>query len=955
MDRRKIRKQLAKKIELESQLVKPRELNSGGKLNELNIKPSSTKSGTATQGSDWVAEKPPKFSISATNLKIKKAHATTLSDFFSQQREQVLGIKKQQNPISSQQSQKRVVRTSVNKLPRMYSYKKNELLNQNPMNFYHRNSNAIVQHILKISENSVLYNMARNKIQSNDNYSQYNNQDESPEESIKNTKPNTSTYPHSSLRTTNQLNLLRNLTALTQQKQQVQFQDQENQFRKQQQNLQNEVNAYEQIQNEANKQGDIQNKTNKQQNTQNVSKQMNQYQDQNNLKQINSTVSENNFKFSREQSTPNIHYLPFAGRESLSQKTLRSTNSKFGDKKREEIRNPKKFYFLNSLNFKNYKYPRPLEMPYEKESEKLTRMPLYLLPQSAPSKQIEDICISKYYSEVQEIEQSIVEKQQTFLQNSQRDISEQQGKYNNEKTMVGENLHLKDLEVMKLKYLTEIQYLQKKSVSHQKKGKFKVTAKYTFSDSKSKDLNQINLRSNKIEDISDKLYRIKNKVEEQMATTKANLSRLYSDNSSLMQQNNSMQNKLQLNQTMQQLYKELVFQSDELKSNHKYTEEFRQKLEEQDEEGVEPEEYEQYNEYDEEFEYEHSQNNQEKGKNKKKKSLEMQQSIEEQPNAYIQEETEEEFQNEVSSYKNTENQIQQQISAQEDYINRFIKNNPSSALYNSQTDNQLQVPSNQYNDYKENEYQQNQFQEEEQVYEQQQQNDKRQKQMEEAQEDEEEEEEDQIKIHSLADFKNAHPLTDKDIIQKTQLGQLMMTVLIETFSVLKYNRPALRNRILLSLGLNPQDIFQSVPKEVFKLFYEILVSKTATVEQNVQFILKFFKLDDDQDELKENGNEDNQEQILKGEQTKQKSLLDKKKLVIDKDEFKRILRILTISIDEKAKQGEKSLFDYMIENLILTEVIKPNEQQVDLDQFKSILIEGKINSKDIIDLISNLQ
>ncbi|KAL4446024.1 hypothetical protein ABPG74_011016 [Tetrahymena malaccensis] len=951
MDRRKIRKQLAKKIELESQLVKPRELISSGKLNELNIKPSSTKSGTGTQGIDWVAEKPPKFSISATNLKIKKAHATTLSDFFSQQREQTLGIKKQQNPIS-QQSQKRVVRTSENKLPRMYSYKKNDLLNQNPMNFYHRNSNAIVQHILKISENSVLYNMARNKIQSNDNYSQYNNQDESPEESAKNTKPNTSTYPHSSLRNTNQLNPLRNLTALTQQKQQVQFQQQENEFSKPQQNLQNEAHINEKAQQGANTQGNNQTKTN-QQNTQNVSNEMNLYYQQNHLKQINQ--SENNSKFSREQSAPNLNYFPSAGRDSISQRTLRSTNSKFSDKKRDEIKNPKKFYFLNSLNFKNYKYPRPLEMPYEKESEKLTRMPLYLLPQSAPSKQIEDVCISKYYSEVQEIEQSIVEKQQTFLQNSQRDISEQQGQYNNnEKAIEGENHHLKDLEDMKLKYLTEIQYLQNKSVSHQKKGKFKVTAKYTFSDSKSKDLNQINLRSNKIEDISDKLYRIKSKVEEQMATTKANLSRLYSDNSSLMQQNNSVQNKLQLNQTIQQLYKELVFQSDELKSNHKYTEEFRQKLEEQDEEGVEPEEYEQYNEYDEEFDNENSQKD--IGKNKKKKSQEIQQSLEEQPDAYIQEETEEEFQNEVSSYKNTENQIQQQISAQEDYINRFIKNNPSSSIYNSQTDNQLQVPSNQYNDEEEEEYQQNQFQDDQQIYEQNQyqQSQTRQQEMEEAQEEEEEEEEDQIKIHSLADFKNAHPLTDKDIIQKTQLGQLMMTVLVETFSVLKFNRPALRNRILLSFGLNPQDIFQSVPKEVFKLFYEILVSKTATVEQNVQFILKFFKLDDDDDEPQQKENEDNQVQILKGEQMKSK-LLDNKKLVIDKDEFKRILRILTISIDEKAKHGEKSLFDYMIENLILTEVIKPNEQLVDLDQFRNILIEGKINSKDIIDLISNLQ
>lgn len=96
----------------------------------------------------------------------------------------------------------------------------------------------------------------------------------------------------------------------------------------------------------------------------------------------------------------------------------------------------------------------------------------------------------------------------------------------------------------------------------------------------------------------------------------------------------------------------------------------------------------------------------------------------------------------------------------------------------------------------------------------------------------------------------------------------MMNVLIDTFTVLKHNRPALRNRILLSLGLNPQDVFQSVTKEVFKFFYEVLISKTATLESNIKFIIKvrkfsemhslkinfiilkkqFFKLDDEEEE-----------------------------------------------------------------------------------------------------------
>lgn len=50
------------------------------------------------------------------------------------------------------------------------------------------------------------------------------------------------------------------------------------------------------------------------------------------------------------------------------------------DKMKDEIYHPRKFYFLNSIGFKNYKYPRPTEMPFEKENEKRTRMPLYLMP-----------------------------------------------------------------------------------------------------------------------------------------------------------------------------------------------------------------------------------------------------------------------------------------------------------------------------------------------------------------------------------------------------------------------------------------------------------------------------------------------------------------------------------------------------------------------------------------------
>lgn len=45
-----------------------------------------------------------------------------------------------------------------------------------------------------------------------------------------------------------------------------------------------------------------------------------------------------------------------------------------------------------------------------------------------------------------------------------------------------------------------------------------------------------------------------------------------------------------------------------------------------------------------------------------------------------------------------------------------------------------------------------------------------------------------------------------------QMGKLMVSVLIETFASLKLNRPALRNRILLALGLNPHDDHEIISK-----------------------------------------------------------------------------------------------------------------------------------------------
>ncbi len=51
----------------------------------------------------------------------------------------------------------------------------------------------------------------------------------------------------------------------------------------------------------------------------------------------------------------------------------------FFTKQKDDTNNPIKFYNLESLNYQNYKYPRPINLPFENEKiEDRNRMPLYL-------------------------------------------------------------------------------------------------------------------------------------------------------------------------------------------------------------------------------------------------------------------------------------------------------------------------------------------------------------------------------------------------------------------------------------------------------------------------------------------------------------------------------------------------------------------------------------------------
>ncbi|EAR96131.2 hypothetical protein TTHERM_00128950 (macronuclear) [Tetrahymena thermophila SB210] len=172
-----------------------------------------------------------------------------------------------------------------------------------------------------------------------------------------------------------------------------------------------------------------------------------------------------------------------------------------------------------------------------------------------------------------------------------------------------------------------------------------------------------------------------------------------------------------------------------------------------------------------------------------------------------------------------------------------------------------------------------------------------------------------LKILELVDESKAN-------IFKNQ-QQIYLGVFVQSFEILYQNKKQITQRILLALGLDPDKEFSYVSLEQIIAFYRILIHKDSAISETIKFLEKFFK--------------ENKQQEL------------------EKEEFKRIIKLLCQQVDEKKQDYQKSVYEYLIEKFEESGVINLIDEYISFKKFKQIFISNTLNIYDIIDLICGIR
>jgi len=153
---------------------------------------------------------------------------------------------------------------------------------------------------------------------------------------------------------------------------------------------------------------------------------------------------------------------------------------------------------------------------------------------------------------------------------------------------------------------------------------------------------------------------------------------------------------------------------------------------------------------------------------------------------------------------------------------------------------------------------------------------------------------------------------------------ISLKLFVESQRVLSHQKKFIVDRILLSLGLNPSNELSMVTWEKFCAFKQILVSKDAPVNDIINFMIKFFKVDENE-ELK-----------------KEKFILVLKSINEKVDSHRTIVDLLNSS------------YHVLLENFRIFGIIKEGEKYIDFEAFKDVFLKNKMNILDLIDLISSI-
>ena len=63
---------------------------------------------------------------------------------------------------------------------------------------------------------------------------------------------------------------------------------------------------------------------------------------------------------------------------------------------------------------------------------------------------------------------------------------------------------------------------------------------------------------------------------------------------------------------------------------------------------------------------------------------------------------------------------------------------------------------------------------------------------------------------------------------------------MDHFTILRENRKIILDRILLSFGLNPLDIYYPVSMETFIKFIKIFITREASIEESIELLENVF-------------------------------------------------------------------------------------------------------------------
>lgn len=150
---------------------------------------------------------------------------------------------------------------------------------------------------------------------------------------------------------------------------------------------------------------------------------------------------------------------------------------------------------------------------------------------------------------------------------------------------------------------------------------------------------------------------------------------------------------------------------------------------------------------------------------------------------------------------------------------------------------------------------------------------------------------------------------------------LLVCALKRSFSGFLSRNSLINERILLALGINARNPVSLVSKKAFKTLTRLFFAADQGNSELIEFCVRFFV-----------GNDEGS---------------------LEKDEFFRVLKVLTQEIDEKLASSEKkkSLFENFLENFYMVRVLQKNANSVDFARFREVYGNYQMNIYDLVDLI----